>query len=1150
MPLGSSPTARYSRRLVKLSLLSIVRLIGGIHLSIVLAENAASEQLHIFSDLEGASGLNVEEIIRACHATCSLPSLFAMDGDQARTSADSATYTAVGPNKMNPAREVISEARRLFPGRKIGILVSIGCGAPSAIASERENTKLGPALREMTAIYQAAEHRARLMGAEQELLDWTNYFRFTAGQALEAVGVDESFASSRIQHLVAAYRGDHAQEFERCADSLERHTGEGWLKVIKALEASLKAGRAALRLDTDAVKRTVKRYDNTHPTAPEFFDEANYEFSSLAYRTALNVEEETKRILGPSSDRLWRAVESTEWLLESYRSRGLVWVGGPDPVRHSTLRFPPKPHYSTLKQLVNRLVPCHLSSVEDATEVLNTSFDFVFASRERTEWIWDVAVRSDAEVRAELWLEGVDARLLQTSSDVLQLLRKNLRRRFSRGPWFGSLSLGADQTHSREVDDAAPTVNTVPQRTDEEVSVVLKDIREEYSRPLLSPRAPRSYAQGTVTSSTGTGNDLGVSDMSVRLASTTLAQAQPTYNTQVSSGRPAYQYEKLPGANFTRVISLHPAKKIDDPLVCDIFFLDLNCEPYSYDAVSYVWGEPKFPEVLGCGQHVLNITTSLAGALRRFRSQSATRRLWVDAVCINQNDNQEKALQVQAMSLIYQRARCCVVYLGEKGPGQEDYMYFLIRLAERVENFANATVSTDKNNKQIEEAMIEVFGARNDRAVEEISRIPWFGRRWVIQEASLCSAVVVFFGRSMASFNLLATSLAAIQNSSFVSTRVLQGALENVQAIAFVRTQRKQWLGAERHGILDLLVECHSSDCSEPRDRVFAFLSFAPDVASLAVRAYYGDFLVETYADFAVQHMRSSSTLDVLHCAGAFKRDYPPIPVSPHFGPDELMGFPSFVPDWSAPRRYAPLMGISRFTAGLTLDVPKRSLERRRLVLPGVVLDKIQVRSNGFAAPLLPGHFSAIMKATMSCYDEYMSLGSRNKEKTPWEKIFRAVTADGALHGSLWIRKGGRQRSADELGNYYQRAENTRLALWEGFAAHFEDEPEAQDYEHFSKSISEGDFLQMQAAKTLAETMAGRAFFVSEKGYMGIGPWDIEAGDVVVVLLGVRTPFVLRPNADAGPGSYSIIGDCYVDGFMNGQALRISGIRMTNFLIV
>jgi hypothetical protein len=1082
-----------------------------------------------------------------------------VDGNQARTCEDSPTYTAVGPNKMNPAREVIGEARRLFPGRKIGIFVSIGCGAPSAINSERENPSWGPALGEMTAIYQAAEHQARLMGAEQELLDWTKYFRFSAGQALETASVDESSVGSHVQHLVAAYCGANALDLTRCAESLEEHAGEGWCGVVKVLEASLKAGRAALNLDTDAVKRAVVRYENTYPTAPEFFDQANYTFSSLAYRMALNIEEETKRILGSSSDRLWRAVESTEWLLESYRSRGMVWVHGPDSVRHSTLRFPPKPHYSTLKQLINKLVPCHLSSVKEATRALNSSFDFIFASRERAEWIWDVAVRSDTEVRAGLWLEGVDAKLLQTSSDVLQLLGDRLRLRFTRGPWSGSLSLGADQTRDRVADDTVPAANTAPQRTDEDVSAVLNDVREEYARPLPSSRASRSYAQGTATSTTGAGSDLGIAVVSAQLANTTIAQTPSTDNTIAPGGRHAYRYEKLPGANFTRVISLHPAKNADDPLVCDISFLDLDCEFYSYDAASYVWGKPEFPEVLECGQWVLNITTSLALALRRFRSQSATRRLWVDAVCINQGDDQEKALQVQAMSLIYQRARCCIIYLGEKAPGQEDYMYFLIRLAERVKNISNATVSTDRNNKHIEETMMEVFGSINERAIEEISMIPWLSRRWIIQEASLCSAAVVFFGRSMVGIDVLAISLASIHNSGFCSPRVLLGALENVMVIAYIRTERNLWLGVERYGILDLLVACHSADCSEPRDRVFALLSFAPDAArpgrgpegSLNVRVYYDDFLVDTYADFAIQCMRSSQTLDVLHCAGAFKRSYPSLPVSAHFGRDELLGFPSFVPDWSAPRRYAPLMGISRFTAGLTLDIPRRSLDKRRLVLPGVVLDKIAVYSAGYAAPLLPGHFSAIMNATMSCYDEYMKDRFRSREDTPWKKIFRAVTADGALRGSLWIRKGGGPLSADELGSYYQRAEETRLALWEGFAAHFEDGPEAQDkQQHFWKSTSKDDFLQMLAAQTLAETMAGRAFFISEKGYMGIGPWDIEAGDVIVVLLGARTPFVLRPHPEAGPRSYRMVGDCYVDGFMNGQALRLPGIQTTDFSIL
>ena len=95
--------------------------------------------------------------------------------------------------------------------------------------------------------------------------------------------------------------------------------------------------------------------------------------------------------------------------------------------------------------------------------------------------------------------------------------------------------------------------------------------------------------------------------------------------------------------------------------------------------------------------------------------------------------------------------------------------------------------------------------------------------------------------------------------------------------------------------------------------------------------------------------LRMSSTLDVLHCAGAFKFN-PLSNISPSLLENSLTGFPSFVPDWSARRRYMPLMDTPRFTAGFTGSVPIRILNQRPLVIPGLTLDTVNMRT----VPYLP----------------------------------------------------------------------------------------------------------------------------------------------------------------------------------------------------
>ncbi|KAI9702711.1 MAG: hypothetical protein M1820_006095 [Bogoriella megaspora] len=72
-----------------------------------------------------------------------------------------------------------------------------------------------------------------------------------------------------------------------------------------------------------------------------------------------------------------------------------------------------------------------------------------------------------------------------------------------------------------------------------------------------------------------------------------------------------------------------------------------------------------------------------------------------------------------------------------------------------------------------------------------------------------------------------------------------------------------------------------------------------------------------------------------------------------------------------------------------------------------------------------------------------------------------------------------------------------------------------------------------------------RKFFVSEQGYMGLGPPEMQDGDLIVVLVGGHTPFIIRKankqEVDANSGRkqcYTLIGDCYVHGIMDGEAMK------------
>ncbi|PVH74161.1 hypothetical protein DL98DRAFT_594373 [Cadophora sp. DSE1049] len=62
----------------------------------------------------------------------------------------------------------------------------------------------------------------------------------------------------------------------------------------------------------------------------------------------------------------------------------------------------------------------------------------------------------------------------------------------------------------------------------------------------------------------------------------------------------------------------------------------------------------------------------------------------------------------------------------------------------------------------------------------------------------------------------------------------------------------------------------------------------------------------------------------------------------------------------------------------------------------------------------------------------------------------------------------------------------------------------------------------------------GRKLFVTEKGYLGLGPMDVNPGDKVGIFAGLQVPFVLKPYSSM----YQLVGEAYVDGVMDGEAFE------------
>lgn len=113
-----------------------------------------------------------------------------------------------------------------------------------------------------------------------------------------------------------------------------------------------------------------------------------------------------------------------------------------------------------------------------------------------------------------------------------------------------------------------------------------------------------------------------------------------------------------------RILKVHPAAW-QDVLVCDFEVISLDDEHKSaYSALSYVWGRTLAENTVTIDGHEILIRPSLFTALRRLRAHRIV-YLWADALCINQDSNDERSVQVGIMGSIYAGAQEVCIWMGE-----------------------------------------------------------------------------------------------------------------------------------------------------------------------------------------------------------------------------------------------------------------------------------------------------------------------------------------------------------------------------------------------------------------------------------------------------------------------------------------------------
>jgi hypothetical protein len=158
-----------------------------------------------------------------------------------------------------------------------------------------------------------------------------------------------------------------------------------------------------------------------------------------------------------------------------------------------------------------------------------------------------------------------------------------------------------------------------------------------------------------------------------------------------SKPRAAFHHSRLTSARSIRVLTLLPSPEFDNPLEATLAVATLddtsgNGRSSSYEALSYVWGSRVGTEPFVCEGKLLLITPSCESALRHLRQKNNTRVLWVDSICIDQEDGdlsvKERNAQVSLMGEIYAKAARTLCWFGQGNEFTPELMSLLRRIGE------------------------------------------------------------------------------------------------------------------------------------------------------------------------------------------------------------------------------------------------------------------------------------------------------------------------------------------------------------------------------------------------------------------------------------------------------------------------------------
>lgn len=307
----------------------------------------------------------------------------------------------------------------------------------------------------------------------------------------------------------------------------------------------------------------------------------------------------------------------------------------------------------------------------------------------------------------------------------------------------------------------------------------------------------------------------------------------------------------------------------------DVFPLNESCPPFA--AISYTWGDSRIAEPIRINGHMFLVRKAAWDLLKELPSldmdcDPRPEFVWIDSICINQNDIAERNHQVKLMRKIYSSATVVLVWLGRPTAKSDLAMDSLASLTHRL-----LGKSTKKTSQVLSESRV-LYGQNpnkigysyqgdpgalrmvldtniGDAIFSLFSRVYW-RRIWIIQEVLLAKEIRIVCGPRCMNWNKLNSFFGGMEFSMLQSGSQFHGSQrvsKIMNAPGYILVKEKAFLETnprlKEQGapISDLLLSFGNFECRDRRDKVYGMLGLSSDIVDVnyakSVHHIYNDVI-------------------------------------------------------------------------------------------------------------------------------------------------------------------------------------------------------------------------------------------------------------------------------------------------------------------